>query len=341
MTDDSFRLIQQKDQLFDDWIAFTKKHGRCPRIEEIAELSQIAFDKRRAALAAEDQLHPHLSILEAPLDAIQVKNLVNNEKRRRAKLVSQYPSAGEHQEAPEPEYEPAPQYVPSAKKKAVDAPTGFAPVPKRKKAKTAATDSNVASQSNLPEGLSSVLQSLSGEASSGAPPQLLSAALTACQQVLQAQQSAPGSGLDLHLLQESLQQALATQLQAMTPQQQLALWQLNQQQAQQPMQQLQNAQLQLQQQAIAAALTQQPSLAQTLMQLPGMQNSPMIQNSLLQSLSGSLGQQQQQQQQHPFLGGLSGFAPPAPPTPVTSQAQQPSLSQVMQLMQMLQKQQNK
>ena len=279
-------------------------------------------------------MHPHLSILEAALDAVQVKNLVNNEKRRRAKLVSQYPAATVNSE--ETDHEPSSKIIAVTKEKAVGAPAGFAPFPKRKKVK-AASDSDAATESSLPAGLSDVLQPLPGDASSAASSGILSAALTACQQMLQSQQTTPGAGLDLQLLQESLQQALATQLQAMTPQQQLALWQLNQQRTQQPLQQLQNMQMQLQQHAIAAALAQQPGLAQSLMQLPGMQNSPVIQNSLLNALSSSFGQQQPQ---NPFagFGGISGFALPASSAPVTSQVQQPSLSQVMQLMQLLQQQ---
>lgn len=63
-------------------------------MDEVAKLSEEAFLARRAALKIEDPTHPHLSILEAPLDAVQVKNLVNNEKRRRSKLVAHF-SQGE------------------------------------------------------------------------------------------------------------------------------------------------------------------------------------------------------------------------------------------------------
>jgi hypothetical protein len=84
-------VAPQKDLLFDEWVSFSRKHKRCPKMDEVATLSERAFLARRQALKEEDPYHPHLSILEAPLDAVQVKNLVNNEKRRRSKLVSHFP----------------------------------------------------------------------------------------------------------------------------------------------------------------------------------------------------------------------------------------------------------
>mmetsp|Transcript_1282 Transcript_1282/g.3674 ORF Transcript_1282/g.3674 Transcript_1282/m.3674 type:complete len:291 (+) Transcript_1282:96-968(+) len=258
-----------KDQLFDDWIAFTKKHRRCPKVEEVKELSEIAFEKRRSALKAEDANHPHLSILEAPLDPVQVKNLVNNEKRRRSKLVSHYP-ADEQDGAEEDDYEqkgedaswPSQSLVAKGMKEGA---AGFAPLTKKKKKRKytggysmaeseADSHSTVAAAAaglagldaaaevqraifgpggNSGAGASGSAGGSSGGAAGSPPDHILSAALSACQQVLQAQQSSPGSGLDLQLLQDSLKHALAAQLQQMSPSQQLALWQIQQQQQQQ------------------------------------------------------------------------------------------------------------
>ena len=416
---------EQKDQLFDDWTAFTQKHRRCPRIEEVKELSEVAFEKRRSALKSEDPNHPHLSILEAPLDPVQVKNLVNNEKRRRSKLVSHYPSGRDMR----PTYIAEPEvraihrdhelqfelaFVAfacadslfagvatvdddgddgtaqedkagagrdhwasrSIGEKASKAATGFAPVSKKRKKEKqgysmaeseADSHSTFAAAAGL-AGLDAVADiqravlgsegnpagSASGGASGSPPDHILSAALSACQQVLQAQQASPGSGLDLQLLQESLKHALAAQLQQMSPAQQLALWQIQQQQ-QSPLQQYGLSQQPALQQAITTALTQQPSLAQALLQLPGMHGSVM-QNSLLSSLASSLGQQPGQLQS--LFGGLSlpGYSGSQPSSSLasamtsgpsvqpqkkqsTQRPQQPSLAQVMQVMQLFQGQQ--
>ncbi|XP_075264996.1 uncharacterized protein LOC142357223 [Convolutriloba macropyga] len=370
-----------KDQLFDDWTAFTQKHRRCPRIEEVKELSEVAFEKRRSALKSEDPNHPHLSILEAPLDPVQVKNLVNNEKRRRSKLVSHYPSVdddGDDGTAQEDKAGAGRDHWASRSigEKASKAATGFAPVSKKRKKEKqgysmaeseADSHSTFAAAAGL-AGLDAVADiqravlgsegnpagSASGGASGSPPDHILSAALSACQQVLQAQQASPGSGLDLQLLQESLKHALAAQLQQMSPAQQLALWQIQQQQ-QSPLQQYGLSQQPALQQAITTALTQQPSLAQALLQLPGMHGSVM-QNSLLSSLASSLGQQPGQLQS--LFGGLSlpGYSGSQPSSSLasamtsgpsvqpqkkqsTQRPQQPSLAQVMQVMQLFQGQQ--
>lgn len=334
---------RQKDQLFDDWMAFAKKHRRCPKPEEVTELSERAFEKRRAILISEDATHPHLSILEEPLDAVQVKNLVNNEKRRRSKLA-QYPAglSGSQDVLGDEDGEEDAALVASQKRPAV----GFIPFKPTKKQTDSETDSHstlVASLAGL-QGFESDSSLFHGGNVAVTTPtdHILSAALTACQQVLTAQRET-GAGLDLQMLQEKLQQALAMQLQNMSPQQQLALWQLQQQQQQQTQQQSL-------QQALGAVLAQQPGLAQALQQLPGLQNPVQVQqNTLLSSLSGLLGQQQNHlQPQNQFqLGGfnLQGVGQSLMTNnPTTSFVQsnavhssqpQPTLSQVMQLMQLM------
>ena len=78
-------LLLQKEMLFKEWEDFAKKHSRCPKSQEIQSFSEKSFRNRRKELEAEDPNHPLLVILEEPLDAIQVKNLFNNEKKKKKK----------------------------------------------------------------------------------------------------------------------------------------------------------------------------------------------------------------------------------------------------------------
>mmetsp|Transcript_37035 Transcript_37035/g.88034 ORF Transcript_37035/g.88034 Transcript_37035/m.88034 type:complete len:387 (+) Transcript_37035:252-1412(+) len=344
-----------KDQLYEDWLAFCREHRRCPKGQEITQLSESAFEKRRAALSSEDPLHPHLSILEEPLDEIQVKNLVNNEKRRRARLGAQTALVDD---------EAVPNDACDGNDNDMPPPSGFRPptgelggqqnVKRRRKeygleseadshstvataAATALQQLEAASNSFLP-GL--VGQGGSAEAVPSPRDHILKAALAACQQALQSQPSSQGASIDLQQLQENLKKALAQQLQNMSPQQQLSLWQQQLQLPQSQAYQLpQQAGLQ---QAVLAALTQQPSLAQALLQLPGLQSSVMHHNPLLGSLSALLPQQPPAGPLQAALGSLP-FSSIAPATTSGAfsgaAAQQPPLAQVLQLMQMFQGQQ--
>jgi len=77
-----------KDMLVKTWATFSERNHRCPKMEEIEAFSKECFETRRIELEEEDPEHPLLAILEAPLDATQVKNLVNNEKKKRHKAVT-------------------------------------------------------------------------------------------------------------------------------------------------------------------------------------------------------------------------------------------------------------
>lgn len=76
-------MVLQKEMLFKEWADYNNKYDRCPKNEEIESFSNQCFEKRRRELEDEDRDHPLLVILEEPLDATQVKNLINNEKKKR------------------------------------------------------------------------------------------------------------------------------------------------------------------------------------------------------------------------------------------------------------------
>lgn len=79
---DGFPCLQ-KDLLCKQWADFAAANNRCPRMDEIEDFSRKSFLQRRRQLEEEDPDHPLLVILECPLDATQVKNLINNEKKKR------------------------------------------------------------------------------------------------------------------------------------------------------------------------------------------------------------------------------------------------------------------
>ena len=89
-------LLLQKEMLFKEWDDFSTKHSRCPKSQEIQSFSEKCFRNRRKELEAEDPHHPLLVILEEPLDAIQVKNLFNNEKKKKKKQARTSTNGKQH-----------------------------------------------------------------------------------------------------------------------------------------------------------------------------------------------------------------------------------------------------
>eukprot|EP00951_Prasinocladus_malaysianus_P021098 scaffold173908_cov37-Prasinocladus_malaysianus.AAC.1 len=71
--------------LFDEWMAFKARHRRCPRDHELEIISERAFYARCRALRRENPSHPRLLSLTSPVKAMQYRNVVNNERRRRSK----------------------------------------------------------------------------------------------------------------------------------------------------------------------------------------------------------------------------------------------------------------
>jgi len=330
-----------KDLLFDEWVSFSRKHKRCPKMDEVATLSERAFLARRQALKEEDPYHPHLSILEAPLDAVQVKNLVNNEKRRRSKLVSHFPQGGQEDvddipdEGGEADAAESPRQAQARGKsrshkgeRAVETPRhergsqrlgkhaagrgAFQPDPKRARKAAAPAASHSADTDS--QGLTSAEEGGGCETAETASiahhPVIARKGKANPEQQQRAQGGAGAASTsqpavpDLAMVQETLKEALNAHLAAMSPQQQLALFQLHQH----------NQQQASMQQALASLTGQS---------MPGMTPfglSPA--NQTLFSLFSS------PPAAAPHFAGMGGFVQPPPA--------QPSLSQVMQMMQMFQ-----